>query len=149
MGFFEAFFGNKVILAALIAWFVAQVLKVAFELILNKKFNFRRIVGSGGMPSSHSSFIMSALTMIARMDGVASSTFALSFVVAAVIMYDATGVRRAAGQQAEVLNWMMDNWHKQDQVAFDKKLKQLLGHTPIEVFAGAILGVLIALSVKI
>lgn len=138
------FWKESVLVTCLIAWFVAQLLKVIFTLVKNKKFDFRRFIGAGGMPSSHSSFVTSLATAIGIKNGFASDEFAVCVVLALVVMYDAAGVRRAAGQQAKILNKLVERWERADFSDTDKHLKELLGHTPKEVFAGAILGIVIA-----
>lgn len=138
------FFASSILVTAIIAWFVAQVLKVILVLIKNKKLDFRRFIGSGGMPSSHSSFVVSLAMSVGLTEGFSGSLFAVTVVLALVVMYDAAGVRRAAGQQARILNKLVDEWGKEDFKETEKKLKELLGHTPVEVFAGALLGILIA-----
>ena len=139
------FISSSVLVTSAIAWFIAQCIKVITVLVKNKKLDFRRFIGSGGMPSSHSSFVVSLATSIGIKDGFASDIFAASAVMALVVMYDAAGVRRAAGQQARILNKLVREWEKNDFTQTEKKLKELLGHTPFEVFAGAILGIAVAL----
>lgn len=138
------FFSSSILVTTAIAWFVAQVLKVIFVLIKSKKVDFSRFVGAGGMPSSHTAFVVSLAVAVGLAEGFASTLFAVSVVVALVVMYDAAGVRRAAGQQAKILNKLVDEWGKEDFTETGKKLKELLGHTPVEVFAGAVLGAAIA-----
>ena len=104
MGFFSRILENRVLIIALVSWTVAQVGKVFFEIWLNKKVDFKRFVGSGGMPSSHSAFVMALSTSIGRLQGWDSPLFAIAISYAFVVMYDAAGVRRAAGKQAEILN---------------------------------------------
>ena len=137
---------NRVFLAAVIAWAAAQTIKVVLDLIKNRKFSAERLVGAGGMPSSHTAFVIALVTAVARYAGVESVAFAVSAAFARVTMYDATGIRRAAGEQAKILNYMMDNW-KQPPEMFQKDLKELLGHTPVEVLAGGVLGFVIGLLV--
>ena len=133
-------------LAAVLAWAAAQMIKVILDLTKNHKFSAERLVGAGGMPSSHTSFVIALVTSVGRYAGVQSIEFAISAAFALVTMYDATGIRRAAGEQAKILNYMMDNW-KQPPEMFQKDLKELLGHTPIEVLAGGVLGFVIGLLV--
>lgn len=133
------------LVTCILAWFIAQLLKVIHTIVKNKKIDFRRFIGSGGMPSSHSSFVTSLATSVGLDKGFAGSEFAIAAVFALVVMYDAAGVRRAAGQQAKILNKIVEEWERADFAMTDKRLKELLGHTPKEVFAGAILGILIAL----
>lgn len=139
------FWKDNVIITCLLGWFIAQLLKVIFTLIKDKRIDFRRFVGSGGFPSSHASFVTSLATAVGLTSGFGGSEFAISVVLALVVMYDAAGVRRAAGQQARILNKIVEEWEHKDLTNTDKRLKELLGHTPKEVFAGAILGIVIAL----
>ena len=138
------FWKDGVLVTSILSWFSAQVLKVIFTLIEKKKLDFRRFVGSGGMPSSHSAFVTSLATAVGLQNGFSSTDFAICTVFALVVMYDAAGVRRAAGQQARILNKIVEQWGKSDFSDTDKRLKELLGHTPKEVFAGALLGIIIA-----
>ena len=133
---------NSSIWIPVIIWFMVQSFKVIFELVKNKKLNIRRIWGSGGMPSSHTALVCSLATVVAIREGVASSSFAISVVLAAVVMYDAAGVRRAAGKQARVLNQIIEN---EGNINVQEKLIELLGHTPKEVFVGAIVGVFVSI----
>jgi len=125
------------------AWFLAQLLKVINVLVSSKKIDFTRFIGSGGMPSSHSAFIVSLTTVVAKIKGIDSVEFGISLAVSLIVMYDAAGVRRAAGKQAKVLNQLI--YSHNDKVQFDEKLKELLGHSPFEVFMGALLGILIGI----
>ena len=143
--FFKQLFSNKILLTALLGWLIAQTLKVIFVLIKEKRFDIRRMVGSGGMPSSHASFVTSLLTAVAFVCGADSPEFAISAVLAFVVMYDATGVRREAGRQAEILNDIIENFGQDSPEMMGKRLKELIGHTPVEVFVGAVLGILIGL----
>lgn len=136
---------NKILNLAILAWLAAQVIKVPVSLFVNKKLNFHMILSSGGMPSSHSSFVVACATSVGKLYGIASPLFAVSVVLAVVVMYDASNVRRAAGEQAKILNYMMDHWNEMKPEMFSKELKELLGHTPVQVFAGAILGLGIGL----
>lgn len=137
-------FNNHVLWVAILAWSVAQVLKVIGHVIKYKTIDFSRFIGSGGMPSSHSAFVCSLATGVGQIEGYSSTMFAISVAFALVVMYDASGVRRAAGKQAAVLNKIMKNFYD-PQFHIEEKLKELIGHTPVEVFAGAILGVAITL----
>jgi len=143
--FFSALMKNKIITASVTAWFVAQLLKVFLVLISQKKIDFSRFVGSGGMPSSHSAFVVALMTSVGKHVGVDSAEFAISFVLALVVMYDAAGIRRAAGQQARILNKLVDHWGEHDPQFVGDRLKELLGHTKFEVLVGALLGAVIAL----
>ncbi|WP_456298071.1 divergent PAP2 family protein [Alkaliphilus pronyensis] len=136
---------NRVLLISLLAWFIAQTLKVIYTFVVDKHFNAWRFVGSGGMPSSHSAFVMSLSTSIGLIHGWDSSIFALSICFSLIVMYDAAGVRRAVGKQAIILNKIIENLHKKkEKKETEQRLKELIGHTPIEVVAGAFLGVIIA-----
>lgn len=149
MNFFVEIFKSPAFVAAFCAWFIAQGTKVIVEGMQHKKISIKRIIGAGGMPSSHSSSVMALTTAVGRINGVSSTEFAICLVFSLIVMYDATSVRHAAGKQAELLNWMIDNWHDNGTDQFNKKLKELLGHTPIQVFIGAILGIVVGLLVKI
>ena len=142
----HAFFWLRSPLAtALISWFVAQLIKVIIILITDKKLDMSRFIGSGGMPSSHSAIVCSLTTAIGLTNGFSSAIFALSTVTSLIVMYDAAGVRRAAGQQAKILNKIIADWEKEDYTKTGEKLKELLGHSPKEVSAGALLGILIGI----
>lgn len=145
MSFTQSIFANKTLMASILAWFVAQCLKVVHTLIVDKRFNFSRLVGSGGMPSSHSAFVMALTTATGLTHGCQSTLFAVSLVFSLIIMYDAAGVRHAVGKQASIINKMIEDIHnKKEKNITEKRLKELIGHTPIEVMAGAILGIIIA-----
>lgn len=143
MIYLHQFISNSVFFTALIGWFAAQVLKILFS--WDSGFDFKRIVGSGGMPSSHASFVTALTFAVGFSEGFNSSMFAVSAVLSFIVMYDAAGVRRAAGQQAAILNRIVSDLINADYSHTNKKLKELLGHTPIEVFAGAVLGIIIAI----
>lgn len=143
MNYLMQFLSNKPIVIAIISWATAQIIKTITDIKINKRFDPNILVSSGGMPSSHSSFVTSLATTIGFVSGFDSGEFAICFVVSMVVMYDAAGVRRAAGNQAKVINWLIDEFEKNVPV-LDKKLKEILGHSPLEVFAGAILGIVIA-----
>ncbi len=138
------FWSESVLVTSILSWFAAQVIKVFLSVIQDKRFDFRRLVGSGGMPSSHASFVTSLAAAVGIETGFGGTEFAICAVLALVVMYDAAGVRRAAGQQARILNRLMEKWEKSDFSDTDKHLKELLGHTPKEVFVGALLGITIA-----
>lgn len=136
---------NSILQTALVSWFAAQLIKVIIVLIIERRVDFTRITGSGGMPSSHSSFTVSLAAAIGFTDGFDSVAFALAAAFSLVVMYDASGVRRSAGQQAAILNRIVEKLGKEELSATGKKLKELLGHTPMEVVAGALLGLIIAI----
>ncbi|PIQ26006.1 divergent PAP2 family protein [bacterium (Candidatus Blackallbacteria) CG17_big_fil_post_rev_8_21_14_2_50_48_46] len=134
---------SEILGASLFAMLFAQFLKLFTSLLQNRKLNLMRFVESGGMPSSHTAFVVCLSCSIGIVDGWQSSTFAIAVTFALIVMYDATGVRRAAGLQARVLNQIIDELEKGHMIQ-DKRLKELLGHTPKEVLAGAVLGLLVA-----
>jgi uncharacterized protein len=134
-------FGNRIFDIVLLVLIIAQALKVIIGLFTEKKINFRRFLDTGNMPSSHTASVISLATAVGMETGMQSPLFAVSVVFAVVVMYDATGVRRAAGKQAALLNKIVDNIKKKEGHALlEENLKELLGHTPMEVFWGALLG---------
>lgn len=140
----QLFFTNKYIYIPFLLWFGIQTFKVVWELVENKKLNFKRIMGAGGMPSSHSAVVTSIATLIGKDEGLNSSIFALSVVFAMVVMYDAAGVRRAAGKQARVLNKIVQT-PGLSNIEVHEKLLEALGHTPLQVFVGALIGIIAGL----
>lgn len=136
--------GNRVLLTSMTGWLVAQALKGTFWFVRDRKVDFERFVGPGGMPSSHSASVTSLATAVGLSSGFDSAPFAMAAVFAVVVMYDASGVRRAAGKQAEVLNKIVEDMAHYHTFR-EERLKELLGHTPVEVFGGAILGIALAI----
>jgi len=134
---------NRVIQAAVMSWAIAQSLKVILTLCISRKFDGSRMFGSGGMPSSHSAMVCAMLTVIGFREGFGSSIFALAFCFAGVTMYDAAGVRRSTGKNAEVINHMLDDLATKGFFMDEERLKELVGHTPLQVIAGALLGIFI------
>ncbi len=137
----QSFFGNKYIAIPILLWLAIQSFKVAWDLITTKKFNFKRILGAGGMPSSHSAVVTSLATLIGRSEGFNSPIFALALIFACIVMYDAAGVRRAAGKQAQLLNKII-NTPGLSGLQVQEKLVEVLGHTPTQVFVGALIGII-------
>jgi uncharacterized protein len=137
-------FDNRTLLVASLSWAIAQIGKTLYELIRLRKINFSRLVSSGGMPSAHSALVTGLATATGRVEGIGSSMFAITVVLAAIVMYDAAGVRRAVSIQARILNQMMEEAYQGHPFA-DKRLRELIGHTPFQVLVGALLGVLIGL----
>lgn len=135
-------FHNKYVLVPFFTWLSIQIFKVIMDLITMKKFNFKRIFGAGGMPSSHTAVVMSLSVMIGKEAGFGSYQFAISMIFALIVMYDATGVRRAAGKQATVLNKIIET-PGLTGLEVQEKLKEALGHTPIQVIVGAIIGIIV------
>ena len=134
------FIQNKYIYIPFFLWFGIQLFKLIYDLITTKKFNFKRIMGAGGMPSSHSAVVAGITTLIGKYEGVGTPLFALSLTVAFVVMYDACGVRRAAGKQAELLNKLVET-PGLTGVQVSERLVEVLGHTPVQVLVGALIGV--------
>jgi acid phosphatase family membrane protein YuiD len=135
---------NRVLLAAFLAWGIAQVSKTIIELICVRKLVLSRLVSSGGMPSSHSALVTGLATAAGRVSGASSAEFAIAVVLAAIVMYDAAGVRRAVSIQARILNQMIDEAF-QGILRGEKRLRELIGHTPFQVFVGALLGIVVGL----
>ena len=127
----------------ILVWFLAQIIKVIADIVSCKKFSVKRLWGSGGMPSSHSALVMSISTLAALERGVDSLEFAACLIFSSIVMYDAAGVRRAAGKQARVLNQIIEN---ADHIDVGEKLIDLLGHSPFEVLMGATVGVVATLA---
>lgn len=149
MNIWNEMLSNQVLVSAVVGWTVAQVLKTIIDFALNRSFNMERLVGSGGMPSSHSATVCGLTTAAAIKYGVGSFEFAVCFVLSMVVMYDATGVRRETGKQAKLLNSiLMENPLKLNAEVLQEKLKEYVGHTPLQVIAGAILGVGLAMVVN-
>ena len=136
---------NYALICSMLGWLIASVTKIIIGLIREKRLDFRRIYGSGGMPSSHSATVSSLAVAVAKTNGLRSTSFAIAFMLAFIVMYDASGVRRAAGEQARILNQLVNNLSEHRPVYLKKNLKELIGHTPLEVVVGALLGVLIVL----
>ena len=135
---------NKYIYVPVIVWFCIQTFKVLYDLVTTKKFDFKRIMGAGGMPSSHSGVTTCLAALIGKEQGFDSPIFALSLIFAMVVMYDAAGVRRAAGKQARLLNKIVET-PGLSSVQVQEKLVEVLGHTPLQVIVGAIVGVVVGL----
>ena len=138
---------NPVIDCAVLAWFLAQLIKVLLDMILLRKFDAKRFVSSGGMPSSHSAMVVACTTAIGKLYGIHDAVFALSAVFSAVVMYDACNVRRSAGDTAKLVNQLLAHVEKLTAEDFAEDLKEVMGHTPLQVLMGAILGLAIGLLV--
>lgn len=135
---------NHVLVVALIACLIAQSMKLVIELVKNRKLNVRVLVTTGGMPSAHSALVTSLATGVGQTLGWASPDFALATIFAIIVMYDAAGVRQAAGKQARILNQMIDELFDEKHDFSQDRLKELLGHTPVQVIAGSALGITIS-----
>ena len=138
---------NPVIDCALLAWFLAQFIKVVLDLMLLRKFDVKRFVSSGGMPSSHSSMVVACTVAIGKLYGMAQPVFALAVVFSAVVMYDACNVRRSAGDTARLVNQLLAHVERLTAEDFAEDLKEVMGHTPLQVLMGALLGVAVGLLV--
>ena len=143
---FVGIFDNRVLWCAVAAWFVAQALKIPTYWLVEKKLNLMRFFGSGGMPSSHTAFVISLTIMIGAVEGFDTALFAAAVVLSAIVMYDASGVRRETGIQGQVLNEIIQKVFVDGQPITDVALKELVGHTKVEVAGGFIVGVLTALG---
>lgn len=139
---FQKVIYNKYLYVPLLVWFCIQTFKVITDLIRTKKFNFKRIMGAGGMPSSHSAVVTCLAALIGKNEGFDTSLFAVSVIFAMIVMYDAAGVRRAAGKQATLLNKIVET-PGLTNVQVQEKLVEVLGHTPLQVFIGAIIGIVV------
>ena len=136
---------NAILDCALLAWFVAQLIKVLLELVVNRHFDAKRFVTSGGMPSSHSAMVVAATAAIGKLYGVDGAAFALAAVLSAVVMYDACNVRRSAGDTARLVNQLLEHVERLTAEDFADDLKIIMGHTPFQVAVGAVLGLGIGL----
>ena len=144
MNDFITFIQNKYIYVPFFLWFGIQLFKLIYDLFTTKKFNFKRIMGAGGMPSSHSAVVAGLATLIGKNEGVGTPIFALALIVAFVVMYDACGIRRAAGKQAVLLNKLIET-PGLTGVQVSERLVEVLGHTPVQVFVGALIGLTVGL----
>ena len=148
MDFIRELLHNQIFIAAILGWFVAQVLKTLIHMIISKRFVAERMVGSGGMPSSHSATVCALATSSGIKYGGGSFEFAISVMLAIIVMYDAMGVRRETGIQGRVLNEMLEIFTNMGkEISAEAKLKELVGHTPLQVLMGALLGLGVGLLV--
>ena len=149
MKFLTELFGNRIFISAALGWFVAQVLKTLIHMFITKQFVMERMVGSGGMPSSHSATVCGLATAVGIRYGGGSYEFAMAAILAIVVMHDAMGVRMETGRQGKVLNEMLEVFTNMGkQISAEARLKEFVGHTPLQVLMGAILGIIIAVIVK-
>ncbi len=139
----QAILENRVLLTALTAWFLAQVLKLPIDYLLNRKWNWAVAVRAGGMPSSHSALIVSSAHAIGLHYGFDTPAFALAVAIAMIVVYDAAGVRRQAGMQAEKINFLVGEFFKGHPIS-QRQLREVLGHTPLEVLGGILLGLVVS-----
>lgn len=145
MSFFQELINNRIFITASLGWLIAQILKTIIHVILTKEFDAERMVGSGGMPSSHSSTVCALSTATLYEFGPGSYEFAIAAILAIIVMYDARGVRRETGIQAKLLNDILKTFEDmgRSEISAHDKLKEFVGHTPLQVLIGAILGILI------
>lgn len=134
---------NEMILASIFSWLIAQLLKSIIDAFQNKRFDPARLIGDGGMPSGHSATVTALATSAALCYGGTSAEFAISAILAIVVMHDASGVRLESGKQAKLINELLEHLQLMIQ---EKKLKEILGHTPLQVLAGAVLGIIVSLA---
>ena len=147
MRFFTELLNNEILIAAFFGWLIAQILKTIIYVAVNKSFNPERLLGDGGMPSSHSATVMALVTATALNFGADTFEFAIAGVVALITMHDAMGVRRETGKQAKVINNMMDWFVQNSDISPEEKLKEFVGHSPTQVFFGALLGIIVGVVV--
>ena len=140
----DFFIQYRFLIVPISVWFFIQLFKVIWDLVETRKFNFKRILGAGGMPSAHTGVVTSLAAMIGKSQGFTSPIFALSVIFAFVVMYDAAGIRRAAGKQAKLLNKLIET-PGLTNLEVQEKLVEVLGHTPTQVLVGAIVGVVVGL----
>lgn len=144
--FFLDLLHNEVLMSAVFSWMLAQIVKTIIYLRVTKKFVPERLIGSGGMPSCHSAAVCAMTTALIINEGIGSYYTAIAGLLAIVVMYDATGVRRETGNQAKILNEMMEYFKmKGSNLSYDEKLKEFVGHTPFQVLIGAIIGIIFSL----
>ncbi len=135
---------NRILICSLLAWAAAQVIKTILYAVINKELSFERLFGDGGMPSGHSATVTSMAISCGMVYGFDSGIFAIAAIVAIVVMHDATGVRLETGKQAKIINELVEHL-KDKRIPDEEKLKEFVGHTPLQVLCGAILGAVIAL----
>ena len=147
MLFFQELIHNQIFLTSAVGWLVAQLLKTLIYFLLNKEFNSERLIGDGGMPSSHSATVCALATSVALECGSGSAEFAIAAMFAIVVMHDAMGVRRETGIQAKLLNEIMLIFEEmgRNEISAHDKLKEFVGHTPLQVLMGGLLGVVTAI----
>ena len=136
-------FRNDMLLCAFSAWFVAQIIKMLIYWRITKVFSLRRMFGMGGMPSSHTAFLVALTSMIAAREGLGSTSFAIAVAITMVVIYDAMGVRLQTGKQSQVINRILHRMLVEGKPLGDDELQELIGHTPTEVFFGAVIGLIV------
>ncbi|MGE4271613.1 MAG: divergent PAP2 family protein [Desulfitobacterium sp.] len=147
MSILSGILDNAILISAMLAWLIAQVLKVVINFAIHRTFDVGFLVSSGGFPSSHSATVSALSIGVGKYYGWNSPIFAVAVIFGMIVMYDAAGVRRAAGKQAEVINQLVQELYQQMSHLSQERLKELIGHTPFEVFAGAIVGIIVGILV--
>lgn len=137
---------NQVLILSALSWAVAQILKFFIAAAVNREFAVKYLLTGGGMPSSHSSFVCTCATTTAFLAGPDSVSFGITVALALIVMYDAANVRKETGEQAKILNYIMENWNSSKPDIFAEELKELIGHTWLQVLMGALLGILIGVA---
>ena len=146
MNSFEQPIGNRILVSAVTGWFVAQILKTLIYTLMTKRFEPERLVGSGGMPSSHSSTVCAMAAASGQIYGLGSFEFAVTVIIAIIVMHDAMGVRLETGKQAKLINEIVETFKTMNgKTLAEEKLKEFVGHTPLQVLMGAILGIAIGI----
>ena len=140
---------NRVLFVTFFTWILSCVIKGMLVCVTQRRFDITRFMGPGGMPSSHSSLVTALAVSVGKSVGFDSVAFAVTCALALIVMYDASGIRRAAGQQAQMINAIVEAWDEKDPLMKEIKLKELLGHTPLEVLAGGVLGVMVAFMLPV
>ncbi len=145
------FFNNYLLMLPIVSWIVAQICKTIIDFIIHGKLNAERLVGAGGMPSAHSALVCSLFVGSARKLGLDDPVFAITFMLALIVMYDAMGVRLETGKQARIINRIMDDLREEGFFGSkeNRPLKEMVGHTPLQVVSGALLGILIAILIPV
>jgi uncharacterized protein len=146
INFFEEVISNRVIWASFFSWGLAQTIKIISGAIKEKRFDFRWLMMTGGMPSAHSAGVSSLATAVGMYSGFDTIVFAITAIIALIIMFDAQGLRRMTGRQAVALNKIMEDIYLKHEVK-PERLMELIGHTPVEVFVGALLGIMVAIFI--
>ena len=149
MEFFISLLSNHMLLCAVVSYFLAQIIKILLCIVREHRLDLKLMFASGGMPSSHASTVTALCISSGRNYGIGSPFFAITFVLASVVMYDAAGVRRAAGEHAKVLNRLLADLTSGDPAVAEASLKELIGHTPFQVLMGAVLGAIIAFVIPL
>ena len=147
--FIKNLFGNYVLISAVLAWFIAQILKIFTGSFKNQKFSIKWMFANGGMPSSHSACVLALATACIIQEGIASAYFAIAAIFTIIVLNDAVGVRYETGEQAKIINRIVKELFSGKPEEINTGLKELVGHTPLQVVMGAILGIAVAIGYAI